>query len=85
MRSYSSDGTGGIRCGKGRNGCSKNREKEPLRAPLDLLTQHLITLALGGGFKEKDTLEEVQLLGPTGPNSRKIRMDTGFVIRGEAL
>ena len=34
--------------------------RDPLRAPLDLLAQHLITLALGGGFEEQETLEEIR-------------------------
>ncbi len=34
--------------------------REPLRAPLDLLAQHLITLALGGGFFSKDAIKEVR-------------------------
>ena len=34
--------------------------RQPLRAPLDLLAQHLITLALGGGFTAKETLKEVR-------------------------
>ena len=38
----------------------KIEEREPLRAPLDLLAQHLVTLALGGGFEEKETLNEVR-------------------------
>ena len=38
----------------------KIEQREPLRAPLDLLAQHLITLALGGGFSEKETLQEVR-------------------------
>ena len=38
----------------------KIEQRKPLRAPLDLLAQHLITLALGGGFKEKETLDEVR-------------------------
>ena len=38
----------------------KIEEREPLVAPLDLLSQHLITLALGGGFKEKETLAEIR-------------------------
>ena len=38
----------------------KIEEREPLRAPLDLLAQHLITLALGGGFCEKEAYEEVR-------------------------
>lgn len=38
----------------------KIEEREPLRAPLDLLAQHLVTLALGGGFEEKETLNEIR-------------------------
>ena len=38
----------------------KIEAREPLKAPLDLLSQHLITLALGGGFKEEETLSEVK-------------------------
>ena len=35
-------------------------QRSPLKSPLDLLAQHLITLALAGGFREKETLEEVR-------------------------
>ncbi len=38
----------------------KIEQREPLESPLDLLAQHLITLALGGGFKEKETLKEIR-------------------------
>ncbi|MDG1139594.1 MAG: ligase-associated DNA damage response DEXH box helicase [Opitutales bacterium] len=38
----------------------KIEDRIPLRAPLDLLAQHLITLALAGGFQEKETLEEIR-------------------------
>lgn len=38
----------------------KIEERIPMRAPLDLLAQHLITLALGGGFKDVETFEEVR-------------------------
>jgi len=38
----------------------KIEEREPLDAPLDLLAQHLITLALGGGFKEGETISEIK-------------------------
>ena len=38
----------------------KIEEREPLNAPLDLLAQHLITLALGGGFKEAETISEIK-------------------------
>ena len=61
----------------------KIEKREPLRAPLDLLAQHLITLALGGGFKEKDTLEEVR----TAWSYRDLTLEEwgwtlDFVIRG---
>lgn len=35
-------------------------EREPPRAPLDLLAQHLVTLALGGGFDERETYSEIR-------------------------
>ena len=38
----------------------KIEQREPLQSPLDLLAQHLITLALGGGFREKETLKEIR-------------------------
>ena len=38
----------------------KIEDRIPLQAPLDLLAQHLITLALAGGFREKETLEEIR-------------------------
>lgn len=38
----------------------KIEQREPLRAPLDLLAQHLITLALGGGFSDKEALNEIR-------------------------
>tara|TARA_B100001248_G_C27397642_1_gene466842 strand:+ start:40 stop:2562 length:2523 start_codon:yes stop_codon:yes gene_type:complete len=38
----------------------KIENREPLRAPLDLLAQHLITLALAGGFEEKETFQEIR-------------------------
>ncbi|HEV2693782.1 MAG TPA: ligase-associated DNA damage response DEXH box helicase [Verrucomicrobiae bacterium] len=34
--------------------------REPLEAPLDVLSQHLVTLALGGGFKEAEMRAEIQ-------------------------
>ncbi|TLD71967.1 ligase-associated DNA damage response DEXH box helicase [Phragmitibacter flavus] len=34
--------------------------RDPLTAPLDLLAQHLVTLALGGGFTEPETLAEIR-------------------------
>ena len=38
----------------------KIEERKPLRAPLDLLAQHLITLALGGGFDKEEALQEIR-------------------------
>ena len=38
----------------------KIEHRSPLRAPLDLLAQHLITLALGGGFEEEETFAEIR-------------------------
>ena len=35
-------------------------QREPLDSPLDLLAQHLITLALGGGFEESETISEIR-------------------------
>jgi ATP-dependent helicase Lhr and Lhr-like helicase len=35
-------------------------EREPLSRPLDVLVQHLVTCALGGGFREEELREEVQ-------------------------
>jgi len=34
--------------------------RRPLQAPLDVLAQHLVTVALGGGFRPADLLEEVR-------------------------
>jgi ATP-dependent Lhr-like helicase len=34
--------------------------REPLDAPLDVLSQHLVTLALGGGFHEPEMRAEIQ-------------------------
>jgi ATP-dependent Lhr-like helicase len=33
---------------------------QPLRAPLDVLAQHLVTVALGGGFRSAPLLDEVR-------------------------
>jgi len=35
-------------------------ERTPLQSPLDLLSQHLVTLALGEGFQKKEGLEEIR-------------------------
>ena len=40
--------------------CMKVENREPLRAPLDLLAQHLVTLALGEGFSNKAGLDEIR-------------------------
>ncbi len=34
--------------------------RAPLRAPLDVLAQHLVTVALGGGFREADLRDEIR-------------------------
>jgi ATP-dependent Lhr-like helicase len=34
--------------------------RRPLRKPLDVLTQHLVSVALGGGFRADELLEEVR-------------------------
>ena len=34
--------------------------REPIHAPLDLLAQHMITLALGGGFFAEEALKEIR-------------------------
>lgn len=34
--------------------------RTPVQKPLDLLSQHMVTIALGGGFKAADFLEEVR-------------------------
>lgn len=34
--------------------------REPLRKPLDVLVQHLVTCALGGGFREEELYDEVR-------------------------
>lgn len=34
--------------------------REPLEGPLDVLVQHLVTAALGGGFREREALEEIR-------------------------
>ncbi len=34
--------------------------RPPLRAPLDVLAQHLVTLALGGGFRAEEAFDEIR-------------------------
>lgn len=34
--------------------------REPLNRPLDVLVQHLVTLAMGGGYEEEELFEEVR-------------------------
>lgn len=34
--------------------------RRPLEAPIDVLAQHLVTVALGGGFREEELLEEIR-------------------------
>ncbi|MFM1769595.1 MAG: hypothetical protein RJA22_2124 [Verrucomicrobiota bacterium] len=57
--------------------------RRPLEAPLDLLAQHLVTLALGGGFTPDDALAEVR----TTRAYRELTRDSfqwvlNFVMRG---
>ena len=54
----------------------KIEERKPLRAPLDLLSQHVVTLALGGGFEEREALKEIVRPGRTGRSPR--RNGSGF-------
>ena len=44
----------------------KIEKREPLRAPLDLLAQHLITLALGVDLRKRIPWRKFELLGPIG-------------------
>jgi len=39
---------------------SKIESREPLRRPMDVLVQHLVTIAAGGGFDEAEMLAEVR-------------------------
>ncbi|TVR64977.1 MAG: ligase-associated DNA damage response DEXH box helicase [Gemmatimonadales bacterium] len=41
-------------------GQEKVEPRRPLQAPLDVLAQHLVTVALGGGFRPADLLAEVR-------------------------
>ncbi|MDB6171429.1 MAG: putative ATP-dependent helicase Lhr [Chthoniobacteraceae bacterium] len=41
-------------------GLGEMESRDPLECPLDVLVQHLVTLALGGGFEEKETLAEIR-------------------------
>ena len=41
-------------------GLGEMEAREPLDAPLDVLVQHVVTLALGGGFREDDLRTEIR-------------------------
>lgn len=41
-------------------GANAIEDREPLERPLDVLVQHLVTAALGGGFEEEEMLAEVR-------------------------
>src|SRR5580698_1358830 len=41
-------------------GRGEMESRVPLEHPLDVLAQHLVTLALGGGFREAEALAEVR-------------------------
>lgn len=45
---------------KALNGAPSIESREPLQKPLDLLVQHLVTIALGGGFVAEELLDEVR-------------------------
>jgi ATP-dependent helicase Lhr and Lhr-like helicase len=41
-------------------GVGDMESRDPVEGPLDVLAQHLVTLALGGGFREEEVREEVR-------------------------
>ncbi|MDT8438561.1 MAG: ligase-associated DNA damage response DEXH box helicase [Wenzhouxiangellaceae bacterium] len=57
--------------------------REPVRLALDVLAQHLVTLALGGGFRARATLDEVRAthaFAEMGPEQWQWVLD--FITRG---
>jgi ATP-dependent Lhr-like helicase len=55
----------------------------PLMRPLDVLAQHLVTCALGGGFSEKEMLEEVRsAYAYHNLTDQEWRWTLDFVVRG---
>ncbi|HZH98044.1 MAG TPA: hypothetical protein VEX38_03660, partial [Fimbriimonadaceae bacterium] len=57
--------------------------RAPIEKPLDVLVQHLVTIALGGGFSEEDLLKEVRTTysyRDLAPEEWKWALD--FVTRG---
>ncbi|MFM8634722.1 MAG: ligase-associated DNA damage response DEXH box helicase [Planctomycetia bacterium] len=51
-----------VECAAARTAAEAGRvePRRPLRAPLDCLAQHIVTVACGGGFREDDLLAEVR-------------------------
>ena len=57
--------------------------RTPLRKPLDVLAQHLVTCALGGGFTREALRAEVRdAPRATGPHRRGVRVDARAGARG---
>ena len=57
--------------------------REPVRCPLDLLAQHLVTMALGGGFEESPMLAEARTAWSfRGLTDEEWRWALDFVVRG---
>lgn len=60
--------------------------RRPPRAPLDVLLQHLVTVAAGGGFRERALLDEVRSTHAyRGLDEESWRWALGFVTDGGAL
>lgn len=57
----------------------------PLKAPLDVLIQHLVTCALGGGFRPKELLAEVRTTHAyAGLTAEQWQFVLDFVVHGGA-
>ncbi len=57
--------------------------REPVAKPLDLLAQHLVTLALGGGFHDRDGFKEVRSAWSFRDLSEEEwRWTLDFIVRG---
>jgi ATP-dependent helicase Lhr and Lhr-like helicase len=59
--------------------------RQPLLAPLDVLAQHLVTVALGGGFRAEELLAEVRsTYAYQGLSDEEWRWCLTFVVQGGA-
>ncbi len=59
--------------------------RQPITKALDVLTQHLVTIGAGGGFTERDLLDEVRTTHAfRGLTSTEFRWALDFVVRGGA-